>query len=142
MLELMITLVIAGLLASIAIPTYARYSDRAKNEQAIADITAIASEIDRFRRNNHESLPNSLAELPAQIPLDPWGRKYRYMSIVRTVPGRIGPRKDHNLILNTDFDLYSVGKDGESAFPLSAISSRDDIIRANDGAFIGRAEDY
>ena len=44
--------------------------------------------------------------------------------------------------LNTDFDLYSVGPDGDSRLPLTAAASRDDILRANNGAFIGRAENY
>jgi general secretion pathway protein G len=52
-------------------------------------------------------------------------------------------RKDKNLHpLNTDFDLYSLGPDGESRLPLTAGPSRDDILRANNGAFIGRAENY
>lgn len=44
--------------------------------------------------------------------------------------------------LNTNFDLFSVGKDGDSRGPLNAAASRHDIIRANNGAFVGRAEDY
>ena len=52
-------------------------------------------------------------------------------------------RKDHNLVpLNTDFDLYSMGPDGESASPLTAKASRDDIIRANNGSYIGTATNY
>ena len=54
-----------------------------------------------------------------------------------------GFRKDGNLNpLNTDFDLYSRGQDGDTAGPLSAQSSRDDIVRANNGAFVGLGEDY
>jgi len=44
--------------------------------------------------------------------------------------------------LNTDYDLYSQGPDGQSVSPLTAAKSRDDIIRANNGDFIGTAEDY
>jgi general secretion pathway protein G len=52
-------------------------------------------------------------------------------------------RKDGKLNpLNTDFDLYSLGRDGESRETLNARPSRDDIVRANNGAFIGLAEDY
>jgi general secretion pathway protein G len=52
-------------------------------------------------------------------------------------------RKDKNLVpLNSDFDLYSKGPDGESVPALTAGVSRDDIVRANDGAFIGVAADY
>jgi general secretion pathway protein G len=44
--------------------------------------------------------------------------------------------------LNSDYDLYSMGEDGESVPPLTAKQSRDDIIRANNGGFIGLAADY
>jgi general secretion pathway protein G len=52
-------------------------------------------------------------------------------------------RKDHFLVpLNSDYDLYSVGKDGDSRPPLSAPVSADDVIRASDGAYIGLAANY
>jgi general secretion pathway protein G len=35
-----------------------------------------------------------------------------------------------------------MGKDGDSKAPLTAKASRDDIIRANNSAFIGLATDY
>ena len=44
--------------------------------------------------------------------------------------------------INTDFDLYSKGPDGKSATALTAKISQDDIIRANDGQYIGRASEY
>ena len=44
--------------------------------------------------------------------------------------------------LNSDYDLYSMGKDGASTGPLTAKASRDDVVRANDGRFIGLAKDY
>lgn len=52
-------------------------------------------------------------------------------------------RKDHNLVpLNTDYDLYSSGPDGASVGPLTAKASRDDILRANNGRFVGPASAY
>ena len=52
-------------------------------------------------------------------------------------------RKDHSLHpLNSTYDLYSMGKDGDSKAPLTAQASRDDIIRANDGGYIGLASGY
>jgi general secretion pathway protein G len=52
-------------------------------------------------------------------------------------------RKDHNLVpINTDFDLYSVGRDGLSVAPLTAPRSRDDVVRGNNGAYIGLGENY
>jgi general secretion pathway protein G len=50
------------------------------------------------------------------------------------------PRKDRWLKpINSDYDLYSMGRDGESKPNLSAKASRDDIVRANDGEFVGLA---
>ena len=52
-------------------------------------------------------------------------------------------RKDKYLVpINSDFDLYSMGKDGQSAAALTAKISKDDIVRANDGQYIGLAEAY
>jgi general secretion pathway protein G len=44
--------------------------------------------------------------------------------------------------LNSDYDLYSSGPDGESRSPLTAAPSRDDIVRANNGGYIGLAGEY
>lgn len=44
--------------------------------------------------------------------------------------------------INSDYDLYSKGKDGKSQKPLTAAASRDDIVRAGNGAFVGLASDY
>ena len=39
-------------------------------------------------------------------------------------------------------DLYSMGKDEQTVPPLTASVSKDDVIWANDGGFIGLASDY
>jgi len=44
--------------------------------------------------------------------------------------------------INSTYDLYSMGADGRTATPLTAAISRDDIIRANDGQYVGFAENY
>lgn len=55
----------------------------------------------------------------------------------------VGSRKDRfGVPLNTDFDLYSMGKDRSSTDSLSTPNSHDDILRANDGAFVGLASDF
>ena len=52
-------------------------------------------------------------------------------------------RKDRFLVpINSDFDLYSVGPDGETHATLNNPVSRDDIIRAADGGFYGLAEKF
>ncbi|MEJ2180091.1 MAG: hypothetical protein P8Y28_06530 [Gammaproteobacteria bacterium] len=52
-------------------------------------------------------------------------------------------RKDKNLTpVNSDYDLYSAGKDGLTRLPFTAQQSQDDIVRCNNGSFIGLALDY
>jgi len=139
----MAVLAIASLFVAIAIPVYSGFIDRARLAKAIGDIGSISVQIDRFSLNNNDRLPDALNELPMDIPLDPWGREYQYVNIRNAAPGFGGFRKDGKLkVLNTDFDLYSIGDDGASLGPLSAPVSRDDIVRANTGAFIGLGEDY
>jgi hypothetical protein len=66
--------------------------------------------------------------------------------LINTFTGRSQGRnqpKDKSLHpLNSDYDLYSMGPDGQSQTPLTAKASRDDIIRANNGGFIGVVEDH
>lgn len=143
LLELMVTLVIAALLVSLAVPAYDVFSQRAKVSGAIGDIGKLSLAIEHYRLNNNDRIPLSLAELGLDVPLDPWGRSYQFLNIPAAGPGKGALRKDGKLNpLNTDFDLYSLGKDGESAGPLSAKKSRDDVVRANNGSFIGLGEDY
>ena len=52
-------------------------------------------------------------------------------------------RKDRFLVpLNKEYDLYSMGKDGKSQPPLTAKESYDDIVRANNGIYIGQASQF
>jgi general secretion pathway protein G len=75
---------------------------------------------------------------------DPWGNLYQYLKIEGKEKKDVGKmRKDHNMVpVNTDFDLYSKGKDGKSQTPFTAKASRDDIVRANNGRYIGLVSDY
>lgn len=139
----MVVVVIAGLLASIAVPVYTEYVDRSRVTRAIGDIGQLHVAINRFRLGNADRFPSNLNELGIAIPDDPWGRPYVFLNILDDKP-KIGEvRKDGKLNpINTDYDLYSMGADGESVKPLNAKKSRDDIVRANDGQFIDLAEKY
>jgi general secretion pathway protein G len=143
LIDLMIAVIIASLLMAVAVPAYDQFIERAKVARAIGDIGSISIEIERFGVKNNGRMPNSLNELSMEVPADPWSAPYQYLNIGAAGPGNGDFRKDGKLNpLNSDFDLYSVGADGESAGPLSASKSRDDIVRANNGAFIGLGEDY
>jgi general secretion pathway protein G len=143
LLELLMAMAVVGLLVAVALPSYAGLVQRQKVEQAGRDLMNIAQEIERYR-TNHFATPETLGDLGFAIPKDPWGRDYQFLNFSSPAPGvtaRI--RKDHNLHpLNSDFDLYSVGKDGSSVPPLTGRPSRDDVIWARDGGFVGLASDY
>lgn len=143
LVDLLIVVIILSLLAAVAVPSYKQFVVRAKNARAIGDIGSMSIEIDKFRLKNNGALPNSLAELNMDIPLDPWKNPYQYLNIEVAGSGVAGLRKDaHMNPLNSDYDLFSAGADGESRDPLSNDHSRDDIVRANNGTFIGLGEDY
>jgi general secretion pathway protein G len=143
LLDLMVTLVIGSLLFTLSVPAYNGFVNRGRVARAIGEIAAFDIEIERFRLANNDRIPVNLAELPIEIPSDPWGRAYQFLNIVTAGPGKGAFRKDGKLNpLNTDYDLYSMGADGDSKGPLSAKASRDDIVRASNGAFIGLGEDY
>ena len=139
LIELMMALVIISILAMLAQASYSSIMTNMRNNKAISDLYLIDVQIERFNTINF-TLPEDLSTL--DIPLDPWGNAYVYLSFV-SLEGNGKQRKDHNLVpLNTDYDLYSSGPDGQSVSPLTAKASRDDIIRANNGGYVGTATDY
>jgi general secretion pathway protein G len=74
--------------------------------------------------------------------LDPWGNPYQYLNHY-TMKGNGQARKDRFLKpLNSDYDLYSMGKDGQSSPPLQAKPSLDDVIRASNGSYVGLASNF
>ncbi len=141
LIELLITVTIVAVLASIAIIGYRGYVETTRINIAINQITEMGIAISDYGLDNG-GFPASLAQIGLANMLDPWGNPYQYLNIVAS-PGNGKVRKDHNLVpLNTDFDLYSMGPDGKSVSPLTAKASRDDIIRANNGSYVGPAAGY
>ena len=138
LIEILLTLTILGILAGVAVPLYTGYIDQARNETAISDIRGCSLALARYYSDNG-SYPDDLAVAGCATSPDPWGNPYQYLN-VQTAKNKGKMRKDRFLVpINSDFDLYSMGKDRISQIPLTAKASRDDIIRANDGAYIGLA---
>jgi general secretion pathway protein G len=129
----------ALLLGSFAIPAFSGYVERARVARAVSDIGTLSLQLYRFERDTN-TLPATLAEAGLRGD-DPWGRPYVYRRAADV--RETGLRKDAELVpLNTDFDLYSLGPDGVSALALPAAPSHDDVIRADNGSYIGLAVNY
>ena len=141
LIEMVITLAIVAVLSTIALPALRQYRERVRIDQARKDIVMMATVAAQFW-HDARAYPDSLAQIGLGNKLDPWGRPYQYLNL--EPPRNRGlARKDHSLVpINSDFDLYSTGPDGLSSPPLTARQSRDDIVRANNGSFVGVAADY
>ncbi len=114
LLELLVVLVIIGLLAGYVGPKFFAQIGKSESKTALAQIDALTKALDQYRLDTGH-YPNSAQGLQAlwskppeethwwgpylrkAVPKDPWGRDYLYKS-----PGEHG-----------DFDLYSLGKDGQ-----------------------------
>lgn len=141
LIELMMVVAIIGTLASIAIPNFMSYRERAVFAGVIVDFKNIETAAYAFYADNNR-FPNTLIEAGLGNPKDPWGNPYVYYPI-DNVPKGIKIRKNKSLHpVNTDFDLYSIGKDGKSVAPFTAKASQDDIVRANNGAYLGLVKNY
>ncbi len=141
LLEILIVMAIMITLAAMGMPAFADAIESAYVARAIGDIRTIQTEITRYEIQL-KKLPSSLQEVGVIDLLDPWGNPYQYVSFAG-MEGNTGKRKDKFQIpLNSTYDLYSLGKDGVSDEPLTAKPSRDDVVRANDGAFIGLGSEY
>jgi general secretion pathway protein G len=141
LVELMVAIGILAVIAAIGVPSYISYKQRAYVTAATMDIMTIATAINRYNTVNN-SPPPDLATIGFDTLLDPWGRPYVYLSFTG-LHGNGQMRKDKNLVpLNTQYDLYSVGADGQSRAPLTVPVSKDDVILANDGNYIGLASNY
>jgi general secretion pathway protein G len=142
-IELVIALAVLGLLASIAMPLFDSYRERARVSRAVQDIRIIEAALDRYIAE-YQRVPNAIDRIVDPAPVDPWGQPYRYLKLRDAPPSATGDaRKDKNLVpINSDYDLYSIGRDGKTQAPLSAPVSADDVLRANDGGYVGLAHGY
>jgi general secretion pathway protein G len=152
LVELMVAVAILTILGAISVNHYLRFIDKAQIQGVVRDMREIELSIQSYTQVNG-TLPESLEQIGFKDFKDPWGNPYIYLPLNQATDGSPGKgkkenpkdkaRKDRNLHpINTDYDLYSMGKDGKSTLPLTAAISRDDIIRANNGAFIGLASEY
>ena len=164
LIELMIAVAIMVTLFAAAMPAYSQALDAAKVTRAVGDVRTLSRDVLAHRLTFAE-LPATLADIDKGYLRDPWGNAYEYLNFELATKGNggggggkgkggggggnaggpapSGARRDKWLKpLNSLYDLYSKGRDGESVDALTAQKSWDDIVMANDGAFIGLAKDF
>ena len=113
LVELMVTIFIVGLMATIVVINVLPNQEKAMVQKAKADIAILAQAMETYRLDNlaypdaGQGL-NALVTPPViapgartegyikKLPNDPWGRPYQY-----SIPGKAGA-----------FDIYSLGADG------------------------------
>lgn len=140
---MLIAIAVVGVLTAIAVPSYTMYRDKVDNATAAAGVLAIEQAIERFYTENNK-FPDDLNQVNMGGLKDPWGNAYQYLRIHGAgLKGAGMLRKDKSLIpINTDYDLCSMGKNGVTTTQIITGPGKDDIIRANNGDFIGLAADY
>lgn len=136
LVELVVVTGIIGVLATLAIPTYNNFIDRAKIARAKSEVRMLETEINAYRYDIN-AFPVDLAAIHRDGLIDPWGRGYVY--------SRPPARRLFGEILNDDYDVYCLGADGltaDSVFVEGGGFGNDDIVRARNGVFIGSGVDF
>ena len=141
LIEICIVIAIIGTLAAIAIPNYLGYKNKARIMVAMTDIRMLEKEITDFALDNGGQLPINLGTLgPIGTINDPWGNPYQYLD----TQGGTAKNKRKNMSdnpVNNDYDLYSMGKDGKTQPSFKFKESRDDVVRAYEGRYVGLVSD-
>ena len=141
LIELLMVLAIVGIILKWASASYSDYIERTRVYEASTYIAALSATIEGYI-GDRGFAPADLSEVNAAGAVDPWGNAYRYNPNMNQI-GFGAVKKDRSLVpINSDFDLYSVGKDGATAISLQVAATDDDVIRANNGGYIGLAEKF
>jgi len=141
LVELLIVLGIIMLVAALATPNLLAAIQQARVGRAVGDINAIEIDVTEYQITNG-SWPNTLADVGRGAMLDPWGNPYQYYN-QSTHTGNGALRQDQFLVpVNTDYDLYSMGPDGQTSAAIMSGTGRDDILRGANGSYVGPASSY
>lgn len=138
LVELLVSVAIIGVLASISAKGFGELKEKAKISRASSEIRTLEKDISAFAVEKGYYPPNGLGDIGKAGMLDPWGRAYEYKRYVSTEMRYLGA----DIELNSDFDLYSKGKDGLSDLSIENPASSDDISRLRDGSFVGTSESF
>jgi general secretion pathway protein G len=143
LIELIVVMAIIGILCTIAIPAFSLIRDRTKESVAMSDLRTLEKDITAYMASNG-NLPPDLNAINRGTMRDPWGNLYIYAPIPHSDGTDAYVDSSGANELNTDFDLYSKGKDGLSDPDpnLADAISYDDVVRAGNGSFVGLGGNY
>jgi general secretion pathway protein G len=142
LVELAVAVAIIGVLGALTLNQYLAYIERVRVVRAVVELKDMSSQLDPIAFEGG-ALPNSLADIGLSGRRDPWGRAYVYLRIRGNPAALFRSRRDQFLVpINSDYDLFSLGKDGRTNQVITHATSLDDVIRGNDGAFLGLAAKY
>jgi len=134
LMELVLVVAILAILTAIFIPTFRQYQVLASSSRAMSDVRTIETAISAFIIDKHGDLPGGLVDIGYANLLDPWGNHYVYEPA--------GSRKFGPDDINDDYDLYSEGPNVTHVPSIVPDESIDDIIRADNGNFVGVAINF
>lgn len=143
LIELIIVSVVIMILATLSVPVYSEYMNRVKFSRCKQEIRTLETEIQAYI-NENTFFPATLVDIDRATLRDPWGNTYKYRNIENPDGGALATRMRFGVPVNTDFDLYSMGPDGLTEQPVNGGggTGRDDVIRASDGAYNGRGDEF
>jgi general secretion pathway protein G len=137
-LELLIVIAVMLTIAAFAIPSMQAAIYSAQCARAVGDIRTIGNALITYKVINGAPAA-TLYDVGYDEQKDPWGQPYQYLNL----PSLGQTRTDiFSVPINTVFDLYSKGKDGQSVPSLADPVSQDDVIWAGDGVYRGLASNY
>jgi len=132
LVEMLIVVAIIMIIMALAVPTFGKIKNQAKISRCMSEIRGLEREIAAYATEKG-SYPPGLADINRGELRDPWGTLYSYSAPTR---------EDVGVRINTDYDLYSKGENGTNAPSINDALSDDDVIRGDDGAYVGLAIKY
>jgi general secretion pathway protein G len=143
LIELLVVMGIILIIVALATPKLITALNEARVSRAAGEIHAIEVNITIYQATNNGTLPTDLSQIEATSLIDPWGNPYQYFNHASSTGNGGILRQDLFLVsLNEDYDLYSMGPDGQTAASIGASVSLDDIIRGSSGAYTGPVSGY
>ncbi len=143
LVELITAVALIGILAMMAVPAYRDMTYRAQISRAKADIRTVDYAINAYFMDLNR-IPSQLTDIGSLANIkDPWNRAFQYYNI-ETGTGSPGPQFTDFATkpLNDDYDLYSLGPNGQPDPGHQVLGSSgtnlssDDIVRAGNGSAI------